>query len=41
METVAGISGVFFRAKDLSSLDKWYAEHLGVLEIITDYESPV
>ena len=30
MERVAGIGGVFFRARDPEALVAWYAEHLGV-----------
>jgi glyoxylase I family protein len=29
-ERVAGIGGVFFRARDPDALRSWYAEHLGV-----------
>ena len=41
METVSGIGGLFFRSKDPAGLAKWYAEHLGVLEVPTDYAQPV
>ena len=30
MERVAGIGGVFFRARDPKALARWYAEHLGI-----------
>jgi predicted enzyme related to lactoylglutathione lyase len=30
METVSGIGGLFFRARDPAALGRWYAEHLGV-----------
>jgi glyoxylase I family protein len=30
LEKVAGIGGLFFRAKDADSLASWYREHLGV-----------
>src|SRR5690554_1869280 len=30
MERVTGIGGVFFRARDPESLQRWYADHLGV-----------
>ena len=30
MATVAGIGGVFFRARDPEALKAWYATHLGV-----------
>lgn len=29
-ETVSGVGGVFFRARDPEALAQWYAEHLGV-----------
>ena len=29
-ETVAGIGGVFFRARDPEALRTWYAQHLGI-----------
>lgn len=41
MEAVDGIGGVFFRSKDPGALGKWYAEHLGVLEVPFDHERPV
>jgi glyoxylase I family protein len=40
VEKVTGIGGVFFRAKDPSALQGWYAEHLGV-EPPQTYEGPV
>lgn len=30
MERVAGIGGVFFRARDPENLRRWYGEHLGI-----------
>lgn len=30
MERISGIGGVFFRARDPTSLAKWYRDHLGV-----------
>jgi glyoxylase I family protein len=30
METVTGIGGLFFRAKDPEALGRWYFEHLGI-----------
>lgn len=30
MQKVSGIGGVFFKSKDPRTLQKWYAEHLGV-----------
>lgn len=41
MERVTGIGGVFFRAKDPSALQGWYAEHLGVESPPKTYEGPV
>ena len=29
-ERVAGLGGVFFRARDPDTLRAWYAEHLGI-----------
>ena len=40
MQKVQGIGGFFFRAKDVAALRKWYAEHLGVDEVPTDYDTP-
>ena len=31
MARVTGIGGFFFRAKDPAALNRWYAEHFGVL----------
>ena len=36
-ERVAGIGGVFFRARDPAALRAWYAEHLGI--DVLDYGS--
>jgi glyoxylase I family protein len=33
MEKVAGIGGVFFRAKDPAALVLWYRDHLGVAPV--------
>ena len=30
MESVQGIGGVFFRARDPEALQRWYADHLGI-----------
>lgn len=40
MEKVAGIGGVFFRAKDPGKLSHWYRDHLGVDPVPTNYEDP-
>ncbi|WP_421856418.1 VOC family protein [Oricola sp.] len=39
MHKVAGIGGMFFRASDPAALSKWYADHLGVDPVPTDYDS--
>lgn len=39
MQRVLGIGGLFFRAHDPKGLAAWYASHLGVSEIPSDYES--
>jgi glyoxylase I family protein len=33
MEKVAGIGGLFFRARDPDGLAKWYRDHLGVAPV--------
>ncbi len=33
MARVTGIGGFFFRAKDPDALNRWYAEHFGVIEL--------
>ena len=38
MEVVAGIGGLFFRAKDPVTLAAWYQTHLGVRLTPTSYE---
>ena len=38
MEKVAGIGGVFFRAKDPATLKRWYEERLGVTMTPTGYD---
>jgi len=41
MEKVTGIGGFFFRANDPKALTKWYADHLGVGLVPSNYnESP-
>ena len=40
MEKATGVGGVFFRAKDPDALAKWYADHLGIPPVPTDYDSP-
>jgi predicted enzyme related to lactoylglutathione lyase len=38
MEAVLGIGGIFFRARDPSTLARWYQDHLGVKVTPTEYE---
>ncbi len=38
MEKVAGIGGLFFRARDPAALGQWYQEHLGVSPAPSSYE---
>ena len=38
MEKVAGIGGVFFRARDPDALKAWYEAHLGINPVPTDME---
>jgi glyoxylase I family protein len=38
MEKVAGIGGLFFRARDPVALGRWYQEHLGVTLTPSSYE---
>lgn len=40
MEKVLGIGGFFFRSKDSQALAKWYADHLGVAIVPSDYDTP-
>ena len=41
MAAVTGIGGFFFRARDPEALNRWYAEHFGVVMIqSTDYDDP-
>ncbi|MCG8488573.1 MAG: VOC family protein [Chromatiales bacterium] len=40
MEKVTGIGGLFFRAEDPAKLASWYAQHLGVTQVPTDYDQP-
>lgn len=37
-ETVTGIGGFFFRARDTAALTQWYDEHLGVTQVPSTYE---
>jgi hypothetical protein len=37
MEKVAGIGGVFFRARDPKALADWYEKNLGITKTPTDY----
>ena len=38
MEKVAGIGGLFFRAREPAALAEWYEQHLGVKRTPTSYE---
>ena len=40
MERVRGIGGFFFRARDPNALNRWYAEHLGIVMPSGDYDAP-
>ena len=40
MEKVTGIGSVFFRAKDLGALAKWYETHLGINPAPKDMPKP-
>ncbi|MBE1162454.1 VOC family protein [Dyella acidiphila] len=40
MESVTGIGGLFFRAKDPELLGRWYRQHLGANLIPSDYSEP-
>ena len=41
MARVTGIGGLFFRADDPDALNRWYAEHFGVIELDSeDYDDP-
>jgi len=41
MARVTGIGGFFFRAQDPDALNRWYAEHLGVVMLdVTSYDEP-
>lgn len=37
MESVTGIGGFFFRAKDPGALSQWYKDHLGIDLVPSDY----
>ncbi len=39
MEKVQGFGGFFFRSKDPEGLAAWYAQHLGVDKVPSDYET--
>ncbi len=41
MEKVAGIGGLFFRARDPKALGHWYLQHLGIELTPTSNDSPV
>ncbi len=38
-EKVLGFGGFFFRAADPAALSAWYAEHLGIDPLPTDYDT--
>jgi catechol 2,3-dioxygenase-like lactoylglutathione lyase family enzyme len=38
METVTGIGGLFFRARDPEALTRWYRDHLGVALVPQSYD---
>lgn len=38
METVTGIGGVFFTAKDPEALSKWYQDNLGIVSPPASYD---
>jgi glyoxylase I family protein len=40
MARVSGIGGFFFRAHDPEALNRWYAQHLGVVLPTGRYEDP-
>lgn len=40
MQKVLGIGGFFFRSRDPKSLAAWYATHLGVTPIPSNYDDP-
>jgi glyoxylase I family protein len=41
METVLGIGGLFFRARDPEALAAWYRDHLGIALVPANYEEPL
>jgi catechol 2,3-dioxygenase-like lactoylglutathione lyase family enzyme len=38
METVTGIGGLFFRARDPQTLSRWYQDNLGISPVPESYE---
>ena len=40
MESVTGIGGVFFRARDPASLSLWYQKRLGIALAPSNYDQP-
>lgn len=40
MEKVDGIGGFFFRSGNPEKLAKWYADHLGIDVVPSDYDTP-
>ncbi len=41
MEVVAGIGGLFFRARDPAALASWYQAHLGIATVPANPDDPV
>ncbi|MBC3193104.1 VOC family protein [Pseudonocardia sp. C8] len=40
MESVLGVGGIFFRARDPEALTRWYEQNLGVTPPPTTYDEP-
>jgi glyoxylase I family protein len=38
METVSGIGGLFFRARNPGAIGEWYRDHLGIALVPSSYE---
>jgi glyoxylase I family protein len=41
VERVTGIGGLFFKAKDLDGLARWYQQHLGIDPVPQSYDATV